>query len=127
MTLTEGIETIQDRFKGYETDGIAYAEYKRGARGYEMRRICRITDILVEPDDVLLRIDPSEEDNGEHMTVRDLLARLIALTPDCGEYSLEASESHSSPEEECAMRIDFPIVGTARDDERQLCFLAHAD
>lgn len=123
MTLTEGIATIRDRFQGYEADGIAFAEYEYKWGTYEMRRFCRITDIRVAPNDVLLVIDPEEEDNGLHMTVQDLLARLIALVPDYGRYSLEASKLVK----DVSFRFDYPIVATARDDDLQLCFLVNAN
>lgn len=130
MTLAQGIGEIRDRFQQYETDGIAYAEYKRGAWGSKIRKIHRITDVFVKSNEVLLLIDPvaTEEDSAIHMTVQELLARLIALAPECGQYSLEACEPEIViPEEDASIRFDHPIVATARADSLHLCLLVHVE
>jgi len=131
MTLTEGIAAIRDKFQGRLSDGVAFARYDPTADASRNTKIYRITDVLVESNEVLLLIDPkptSQVAGSTHMTVSDLLARLTALPPDHAEYALEACEPEIHIEEEdMRIRFDYPILTTGRADDLHLCLLAYIE
>jgi hypothetical protein len=81
-----------------------------------------ITTVRVDGDEIVLIHDSA----GPPLTVSSFNRGLADLLPGHSEFEVDTCEPKVDLGEGVSLRLDFPIVGVGRDDERQCLLLVFA-